>query len=320
MMANIHSRSIGALVLYVSFLLLVATTFVGAEVDAQPMQSPVYSDASVAIPETNASAFIRGEAGFNGTGELIADTGASIAVPNAEELLALPPVTSGLGVETIIGLDTRVKVYTTDYPARAVALITFDGGRCTGWLYGSDVVATAGHCVHEGPGGNWRTGVTVYPGYNGADAANPAPFGSCGASWLGSVHGWVAHRDEQYDYGVVKLNCTIGNTTGWFGYWWQSASLLRLNTIIGGYPADKPLEQWWSSDQVRAATLRQVFYMNDTIGGNSGGPVWQDRDGPYAMAIHAYGLHGRSPHGTNNHGTRITKEVFNNLKAWKDSP
>lgn len=43
-----------------------------------------------------------------------------------------------MGTETIIGSDDRINVNpTTTYPARAVVVITFDGGRCTRWLYGS---------------------------------------------------------------------------------------------------------------------------------------------------------------------------------------
>ncbi|HEY0698974.1 MAG TPA: hypothetical protein VGD43_14330, partial [Micromonospora sp.] len=90
------------------------------------------------------------------------------------------------GTQSIIGADERYRINpTTGYPYRAVALITFSGGRCTGWLYGPDVVGTAGHCVHSGgSGGSWKTNVVVYPGYNGSGGA---PYGSCTAKSLHSV-------------------------------------------------------------------------------------------------------------------------------------
>ena len=132
-------------------------------------------------------------------------------------------------------------------------LITFTGGRCSGWLYGNDIVATAGHCVHDGgPGGNWKQNVQVFPGRNG----NSSPYGSCTARRLHSVNGWVNSSNEEYDYGAIKLNCSIGNTTGWFGYWWQSASLNNGGSIINGYPGDKPLTQWKSADSVRVSSER----------------------------------------------------------------
>ena len=223
---------------------------------------------------------------------------------------------------SIIGADNRTRVHpTTTYPARAVVLITYDGGRCSGWLYGNNIVATAGHCVNsggsDGSGGNWRTNIRVYPGRDGNSFA---PFGSCGAKRLFSVDGWINQSDERYDYGAIKLDCTVGDTTGWFGYHSQPAGLKNMSTTLPGYPGDKPLTQWQSTGQVDVTRANQIFYMNDAIAGQSGGPVYFNRafcGGPCAMAIHAYGLHGSPPHSEFNHGTRITEEVFDNLYAWK---
>lgn len=191
-------------------------------------------------------------------------------VPSAAELRALQPGGARIGIETVIGLDTRVRIQSTNlYPARATALITFNGGYCTGWFYGPNVVATAGHCVHTGgPGGSWRRNVRVWPGYN----AGSAPYGSYPAKWLASVAGWTNSSNEQYDYGVVKLSTNVGNTVGWYGIWWQTASLNNLPTVILGYPGDKsPAQsQWVGVDFVRVTQTNQVFYKNDTFGGMSG--------------------------------------------------
>jgi len=159
-------------------------------------------------------------------------TEAEESVEEFIELLSLEPASGSVSLESIIGTDQRVRVNsTTSYPARAVALIRSDSGDCTGWLYGKDIVATAGHCVHDGGfGGSWATNVRVYPGRNGTYS----PYGSCSAKRLYSVTGWTEDRDNKYDYGAIKLNCSIGNTTGWFGYWWQSASLNNLPSTING--------------------------------------------------------------------------------------
>jgi glutamyl endopeptidase len=141
-----------------------------------------------------------------------------------------------------------------------------------------------------------------------------------------SVAGWVTSGSEQYDYGAIKLDCSIGNRTGWYGYFWQAATLVGTAMTTQGYPGDKPLTQWKSSDRIRANSSRQVFYQADTVGGQSGSPVWAYRKNttgcnkrPCAMAIHAYGVHGTGAHSTNNHGTRINQEVFNNLTSWKNA-
>jgi glutamyl endopeptidase len=225
----------------------------------------------------------------------------------------------GLFGGSIIGADTRTRVNpTTSYPARAIALVTFSGGSCTGWFINKDTVATAGHCVHSGgPGGNWRSNVKVYPGRNGS----VSPYGSCTAKRLYSVTGWTGSSDETYDYGAIKLNCTVGNTVGWFGFFWQSASLNGLPATVAGYPDDKGFQQWKATSTVSATQTRQVFYKNDTRPGQSGAPIYYNKSGcgQCSMGIHAYGVHGSSPHNANNHGTRINQAVFNNLNSWKNA-
>ena len=256
--------------------------------------------------------------------EELFDQGALIeSYPDVEILLALEPVTSKLGIETIIGIDARVRTYTTSYPARAVVLITFDAGRCTGWLIGDDTVVTAGHCVHSGgTSGSWYP-VSSYEIYPGRDESI-APYGSCDAMWLASVKGWTEQQDENYDYGVIKLDCDVGTTTGYFGFFWKKGkkSMKKYPAAISGYPGDKPLSQWQSHDIARVSNNKQIFYNNDTFGGMSGSPVWFDDGtlGPYAIGIHTTGPHGSGAHSIYNHGTRINKEVFNNLVYWKTAP
>ena len=259
---------------------------------------------------------------FDETGAML--DGAAEVTESAEDVWALwenagTSSINGLFGGSIIGADTRTRVNpTTAYPARAIALITFNGGSCTGWFIGKDTVVTAGHCVHSGgPGGAWRSNVRVYPGRNAASS----PYGSCTAKRLYSVTGWTGSSSETSDYGAIKLNCTVGNTVGWFGFFWQSATLNGLSTTVAGYPDDKAFQQWKSTATVAATQTRQVFYKNDTRPGQSGAPVYYNKAGcgQCSMGIHAYGVHGSSPHSTNNHATRITQEVFNFLVSWRDA-
>jgi len=251
--------------------------------------------------------------------EELFDLGVNIdSYHDVEDLLALEPVTNELGISAIIGIDTRVRTYTTSYPARAVVLITFNAGFCTGWLIGPDTVVTAGHCVHSGGTlGDWYSNYTIYPGRN----QSIIPYGSCGAMWLASVTGWTEQKNENYDYGAIKLDCDVGDDIGYFGFMWKKGKKKMKNypAAISGYPADKNFDQWQSHNKVRVSKKKQIFYENDTIAGMSGSPVWYDNYtyGPVAIGIHTMGPHGLGPHSIYNHGTRIDKGVFNNLMYWR---
>jgi glutamyl endopeptidase len=271
---------------------------------------------------------LRGVQGFVGTARLVADRTAAAPVGLSPSAEAEALDDDGAHPETIIEPDDRVRVIpTTAYPARAVALVTFTQGfprlTCTAWMIGPDTAVTAGHCVHSGgANGAFSTNVRVFPGRN----AGSGPYGSCAARRLYTSVGWASLGDERYDYGAIKLACTIGNVTGWFGFFAQTATFTGVEQRINGYPSDKRLTQWRADDQIRLSQTSQLFYQTDTLGGMSGSPVYQPAragrfcTGACAIAIHGYGLHGAPPHGTHNHGTRITQAVFENLLAWRSAP
>lgn len=228
--------------------------------------------------------------------------------------------------ESVLNDDRRFRIYPQEsgYPYRAVGLLTFTQGgsnyTCSAWLISPDTLATAGHCVHAGPGGTWSTNVRFYPGRNGSSS----PYGSCTAKRLNSVTGWTTSGSDEYDYGSVKLNCTIGNTTGWLGRWWTTASQVNLPIAIVGYPGDKPSStQWGGAGRVAASETRKTRYFVDTAGGQSGAPVIQaDGTGPggcegdCGIAIHAYGADSAG----RNSATRITETVNTNLQNWINTP
>ncbi len=289
---------------------------------AGSLEQPVASDGSRIVVKNYAATMtsVPGNSGTDVEVVPVTDSASEFA-----RVKALKGISRG-APKSIIGADTRFLVNpTTTYPARAVVLITFSAGRCTGWMFGANTVITAGHCVSPGNNTGFypRTSFRIYPGRNGT----VSPFGSCTAKSLHSVTGWTVSGSETADYGAIKLNCTIGNTTGFFGAWWQTATLTGLFARVSGYPGDKPLTQWQSTGNIAVTQTNQIFYQNDTTGGQSGGPVWQNRastaafcQGVCAMGIHAYGLHGVVPHSNNNHAKRITQTTFNNLIAWKNLP
>jgi glutamyl endopeptidase len=302
----------------------VCLTVLAGEAAAQPTGLPAQiADGSVGISSDAAiypvvSAPTKpeaAEAGSAGTGELSPLPESTLEF---ETLRSLKPLSSEIGPSVIIGTDDRTRINpTTTYPERAQVLIILPGGRCSGALIGKDLVITAGHCVHTGgTGGSWMASATVVPARNGS----ASPYGSCAARKLYSVLGWTRDKNAAYDFGAIKLNCDVGNRTGWLGFFWQTASLIGKQARISSYPGDKPLEQWSHMDHVRSETPLQTTYFTDTVGGNSGSGVFALTNvpagcgGPCIHTVHAYGS------SSGNSGTRITQPLFDNLVRWKAEP
>lgn len=326
-----YSSSLAALTFGV---LVLAGAFVPCVSVAQANDSAMVSNTGEAVPEA-ASDGSRVSRAFKGMGRELApgevddalaeNPASSITADQIRALSLERPKTGKIGKETVIGTDDRVRVNpTTGRPARYNVYISFvqNGGsfRCSGSLIGPNTVATAGHCVHTGgPGGSWSTNVVVYPGRNGTSF----PYGSCTARTLYSVTGWTNSSSDNYDYGAIKLNCNVGNTTGWYGFFWTSSSLRGLPTNIWSYPGDLAGQyQWKDLRSVTVSQTTRTFYKNDTFGGSSGAGVWYSRTGcgRCLFAIHAYGTYGSYPYSTNNHGTRIRQAVYNNLLNWRNAP
>lgn len=281
--------------------------------------------AAPAQAATTPASTLAKEAAVSSTGAVISPAVAAAMVTSGQRFgtssFAGPRL---IGTRSIIGTDARYRITpTTGYPARATVLITRNGGLwCTGWMISKDTLLTAGHCVHSGgSGGTWYTGLSFKPGSDGGNA----PFGTCLSRGTWSLNGWVNSGDTNYDAGIIKLNCTVGTTVGWYGMYWQTASLNGVGTTVQGYPGDKPSTQWGSGDYVRASETEKIYYQNDTLGGQSGSPVWNYRSsgpctGYCGLAIHTNGVGGSGNSASNNSGTRMTQAKFNTYVSIVNTP
>lgn len=207
---------------------------------------------------------------------------------------------------------------TTIHPYNAIAYLYIrwpDGtaARGTGFIIDRDSVVTAGHVVFDAERGGWATRITVRPGANGADNF---PYGAFESETLFSVNGWTVNGNLDSDYGLINISGTFPSTIGSFGYGVATtANFDGKFARITGYPAsptidaNKPLyTQWYHSGTVDLST-RRAFYDADTSGGQSGAPVYIPAEN-IARAIHS------GSEGNTNRGTRITQDVFNNLRDW----
>lgn len=220
-------------------------------------------------------------------------------------------------LEVIIGTDDRIRITpTTQIPWRRICAlrITFPSGatyRGSGFLIGPRAVATAGHCVYLHNQGGWARRIEVIPGCNGSTR----PFGQAVSTSFRSVVGWVTNKKPEYDYGCIVLppGSFGGSNLGSFGFAsFDAAKLLAQPAVLAGYPGDKPFaELWGMARKIKTVTTKTLIYDIDTMGGQSGAPVYIMRNGQrYVVGIHNYGA------AAGNSATRVTAEVFQRLLGW----
>jgi V8-like Glu-specific endopeptidase len=221
--------------------------------------------------------------------------------------------------EVIIGQDNRVRINpTTSYPWRAICglKITAKNGSKwigTGWLVSPRTVITAGHCVFMHDQGGWAKSIEVIPALN--DGSRPYNSGS--SSVLRSVTGWTQSKNRENDYGAIILpaNFRPGASTGTFGFSVKDDAYLKSSVLnLSGYPGDKGgNQQWFMALKPKSVSSRIITYDIDTMGGQSGAPVWiKVGETRSAVGIHTNG------HTSGNSATRIVTAVFNNLQTWKN--
>lgn len=220
-------------------------------------------------------------------------------------------------LEVIIGEDNRQLFQnTTSSVHRRICLlrITYPNGksfRGTGFFIGRRTLATAGHCVYMHSQGGWARKIQVSPGANGT----ARPFNSATATSFRSVRGWVDGKKPEHDYGCIVLptGAFNGRDLGFFAFaQCRSPELLAKVSYLKGYPGDKPEELWGMKRQIKSVTAKTLIYDIDTVGGQSGAPVYVRQNGiRYVVGIHNYGNSG------GNSATRITSDVYARLNSWK---
>lgn len=262
------------------------------------------------------------------------DKGLGISAPDllvrGTEPLHRPAGDMG-ALESIIGVDERVRILDTNYaPWRMIcSLVIFGQGNKvavgTGWFAGPKTLITAGHCVYEPVLlGGWAREIRIYPGRNGARELFPR----LSSKQFSTTDRWFSDRSPDFDYAAIHLGddaLNITSETGWFSTTVRNdVALLGQRVNVSGYPGDKGFgelqgsEQWFHAKQILHVTPYRIFYDVDTMGGQSGAPVWLDTDeGPQVVGVHAYGV-GGTPHLgiTANSAPRISESVLTVLKGW----
>lgn len=239
------------------------------------------------------------------------------------------------------GSGSSFEAVPVDEAALPGSAVVFIKGQleCTGWFYGPDIIATAGHCVNfggnaKGTSGTWldvgSLWVAAGAGPN-SDGTQVVPTGeSCHVERLYSTRGWVEASIERYDFGAIRVtrDCPLTRHGGWLGIGWTTASMTNTTIrVLGvrktdlddhpctnlGAGAPAYLRCQWSS-QVVSDVDGLLTYDVDTVNGTSGGPVVST-----TCLSCVIGIHGWAPDGSIRHGAvLISKPVFETLVAWKN--
>ncbi|MEG3177525.1 serine protease [Sphingomonas sp. RB3P16] len=243
---------------------------------------------------------------------------ADLVLPDAL-LGSYPELLDQFREEVIIFPDDRIRVQnTTVYPWRAICALRIQAANGqqfigTGWMISPRTVITAGHCVFLHDAGGWARSIEVIPGMNDASR----PYGSHVGTALRSVTGWTQGKNRDFDYGAIILPPANrpGVQTGTFGFAVRDDAFLKNAMLnLSGYPGDKGgAQQWFHAQKAKATSSRVITYDIDTMGGQSGSPVWVLQNGQrYAVGVHTNGA------ASGNSATRIVSDMFANLVNWKN--
>ncbi len=260
-----------------------------------------------------------------------------------EEMLKTEPyvpndVNYGISPNTILGDDDRVAVASPkSWPYLGITLIkTYyynlkgnDGklysilGTGTGFMEGPDLMVTAGHVIFGDVSNSgvlddkinnprFPDKIEVYAGFDGnIDNLNSSYRYYAEIDVINIQKEYYLSPSFDYDWAACKLDRALGNSTGWYGKignWYVE----RANVYSYGYPSDKSNTMWEEYGKTVSQTALRMDYDFDSVGGQSGSPVFMTSDdgSRYVCAIHTAG--GSATNG----GTKINSFIFHYLNSF----
>ncbi|MFI2432353.1 hypothetical protein [Streptomyces sp. NPDC018693] len=145
-----------------------------------------------------------------------------------------------------------------------------------------NMVFTAGHCVHGGPGQSWSSNWQFVPYYDHGSR----PYGTWWAKTLVAFNGWINDGNFGYDLGIVitwpNSSGELVNNVGGLGIQWNYPKARYMTAM--GYPQAAPFDGQWQY-YCAATTSQRSLFTTDQIkmpcnmtGGSSGGPWIYGKD------------------------------------------
>ncbi|MFY1700688.1 trypsin-like serine peptidase [Micromonospora sp. WMMA1923] len=160
------------------------------------------------------------------------------------------------------------------------------------------LVMTAGHCVHQGAGGQWYSNWQFVPRYR----TGARPFGTFVAQSLNTRTAWINSSSYAEDMGIAIMynggsyGLKVGETVGGHGLRWNWGYSVSVTAL--GYPSNLGggESQYYCQSTTWNAGGQQIrMYCNMTYG-SSGGPWLQEyNDATGYGYINSVVSHGDNP-------------------------
>ncbi|WP_433361015.1 trypsin-like serine peptidase [Streptosporangium sp. CA-115845] len=190
---------------------------------------------------------------------------------------ARPPASSSIGSLGFFATPTVGKIFGVDSEGR-----DFSCSAAAVPGPARNVITTAAHCVHDGPGLGWARQLTYMPYYNN----QPDPwYGSWTVAWMHVYQGWSQQGNDAYDYAFASVwprgdGAVLGDVTGFNGMSFNRSS--SFSGSLWGYPSIAP--SWGGWQYNCSDTILVNFLVQSSVDdcpqisqhGASGGPWMYD--------------------------------------------
>ena len=229
----------------------------------------------------------------------------------------------------VFGPDDRYKINGQAHrqPYARIAKTWSADSVCTAFkAYNHHTALTAAHCVHDGPGGSWRTRhqLQFAAGSDRSDgtgqAKNPLPSGCYGRVVPG---GWMSTRERQYDYAVLYLHgrngawCNYDDyNVGYYGY--KTVSGSGISGYVAGYPDSSSSpnglwgDLWYAARSDAWQSGDTIRYTIDGTFGQSGAPFGTRTDDTTSQFM---GIHVAET-SSYNIASRVSSSMIDFIKAY----